>query len=346
MQPCRCTKESLQIGCVLVLVFAIYLWAQPPKAPLELVQSIPLPELKEGDFDHFAVDWAGQRLFLTAEANGKVLVFDLRTNHLIHTIRDLSLPHSLVYRDDLKKLFVIDGGLGQINIYDARSYAALGHIPLRKGAGPMAYDAVGKLLYVVSGGRDGNMPESYLNVVDSTSGKKLSEMKMASDDVEALVLEASGHRLFVDVRGKNTIAVLDRRTRASLASWSLEEIARKPSKMALDEQHHRLFVGARDPAKLIVLDSDSGKVIATLPGAPMVDDMAYDRKSQRIYFAGSDFLDVFAQRGSDHYELVAQIPTAFRAKTAILIPQLDRYYVAVPRHGTHVAELRIFRVMR
>ena len=59
-------------------------------APLRLVQTIPLPDLKEGDFDHFAVDLEGHRLFLTAEANGVVEVFDTLANKLIHTIPDSS----------------------------------------------------------------------------------------------------------------------------------------------------------------------------------------------------------------------------------------------------------------
>ena len=80
------------------------------KAPLELLQKIPMPGLKDGDFDHFAVDLQGQRLFLTAETNAAVEVFDLRTKKLVHTISDVKTPHSMVYRDDLKKLFVVDGG--------------------------------------------------------------------------------------------------------------------------------------------------------------------------------------------------------------------------------------------
>ena len=315
------------------------------KPPLQLLHTTPLPELQEGDFDHFAVDLAGNRLFCTAEANGKVLIFDLKTNQLLHTIPDLKLPHSLIYRSDLKKLFVIDGGLGEIRIFDAASYQPTGTIKLRPGAGPMAYDSSTRYLYVMSGGRDGDMPESYLNVVDTTSGKILAEAKMSSNDVEALLLEKSGPRLFVDVRGSNTIDVLDRGTRKVLASWPLAQVAKKPAKMAFDEADHRLFIGARDPAKLVVLNSDSGAVVTTLPGAPMVDDMVFDRQSKRIYFAGSDFVDIFAQLHPDRYQLVGHVPTALRAKTALLVPELSRYYVAVPRNGSQPAELRVFQVV-
>ena len=71
----------------LLLLFSmpLLLHAQQP-APLKLIESIPLPGLKEGDFDHFAVDLDGHRLFLTAEANALVEVFDAQTNKLIRTV--------------------------------------------------------------------------------------------------------------------------------------------------------------------------------------------------------------------------------------------------------------------
>lgn len=336
-------KNLFPTVLLLLLLAASYSLAQEQE-PLELIQTVALPDLHEGDFDHFAADVDGNRLFSTAEANGKVLVFDLRTNKLIRTIDGLKLPHSLVYREQAKRLFVIDGGLGQIKIYDSNSYRDVDDIALRSGAGPMAYDPVAKYMYVVGGGRDGNLPESYLDVVDTSTGKTLAEKKIDSDDVEALALEKAGHRLFVDNRAANTIEVLDRATLDLVYKWPVGQVAKKPSKIVFDADGHRLFVGARDPARLIVLDSDSGHVITSLPGAEMVDDMAFDSKSKRIYFAGSDFVDVFAQRDPNHYERIGHIPTAFRAKTATLVPACGRYYVAVPRHGSQVAELRVYKV--
>ena len=101
-----------------VMILFVVLWTlvtgafAEQKPVLELIHTTPLPELKDGDFDHFAADVAGNRLFATAEENSKVLVFDLKTNKLIHTITDLKAPHSLLYRSDLKKLLVVDSDLG------------------------------------------------------------------------------------------------------------------------------------------------------------------------------------------------------------------------------------------
>src|ERR1700682_4022726 len=115
------------------------------KAPVKLLQSIPLPDLKDGDFDHFAVDLEGNRLFATAEENFKVGVFDTKTNKLIHTIDGLKAPHSMLFRGDLKKLFVVDSDLGEVRIYETTSYKPAGSIKVRDGADSSGYDPSTKL---------------------------------------------------------------------------------------------------------------------------------------------------------------------------------------------------------
>ncbi len=122
-------------------------------SPLKLLTSIPLPALKEGDFDHFAIDLEGHRLFLTAEENGKLLVFDTNSNKLIHTIEDLKAPHAVLYRKEFNKLFVVDGDESAVKIYDAQNYQLLGKVELAPDADSMAYDTAAKYMYVVNGGR-------------------------------------------------------------------------------------------------------------------------------------------------------------------------------------------------
>src|SRR5438309_4208100 len=96
--------NKARVLIMLAAIFAFGTGAFAQKAPLKLEHTTPLPELHDGDFDHMLADVEGNRLFATAEENSKVLVFDLRTNKLIHTIDDLKAPHSLLYRADLKKL--------------------------------------------------------------------------------------------------------------------------------------------------------------------------------------------------------------------------------------------------
>ena len=314
------------------------------KQPLKLIKSVPLPALKDGDFDHFTVDLQSKRLFSAAEENSKALVFDLDSGKLLQTMSDLKAPHSLVYRDDLKKLFIVDGDLGKIRMYDGTTYKNVGDIEVREGADSMAYDPATKYMYVITGGSDAKMPNAYLTTVDTTAGKKIGDIKLDSDDVEAVVLEKSGPRIFVEVRGKNAIEVFDRQKQTFVATWPLPKDATKPSAMAYDESTQRLFVGERTPGKLVVIDSSSGKVVTTQPAASMIDDMGFDAAHKLIFFAGTEFLDVFQEHDADHFELVGHVPTAFRAKTGIFVPELNCYYLGVPHHETKTAELRIYDV--
>ncbi len=337
-------KTGVMILSAVFFALVAGVWAQQ-KPALELSQSTPLPELHDGDFDHFTVDVAGGRLFSTAEENSKVLVFDLKTNKPIHTISDLKAPHSMLYRADLKKLFVVDGDLGEIKIYETDSYKPAGSIKLKEGADASAYDPSTNYLYVVNGGKDAKLPNAYISVVDTTTAKTVGEIKVDSNDVEGMAIEKSGPRIFVVIRGNNSIEVFDRTKRTLIATWSIAQEGKKPTAIGFDEDGHRLFVGTRDPGKLIVLNTDSGKVVASMPAASMVDDMVYDAQRKRLYFAGTLFIDVFQQSDADHYDQADHIPTAFRAKTAILVPELNRFYLGVPHHEKQAAELRVYNVL-
>jgi DNA-binding beta-propeller fold protein YncE len=327
-----------------LLTFAIGVSAQDI-APLKLLHSTALPELHDGDFDHLTADVAGNRLFVTAEENSKILVFDLKTDKLIHTIADLKAPHSMLYRADLKKLYVVDSDLGEVKIYETDSYKPAGSIKVREGADASSYDPSTKLFYVVNGGKDAKLPNAYISIIDVAAGKTEAEIKIDSNDVEGVAFEKSGSRMFVNVRGKNAVEVYDRKSRELKATWSIAETGKNPTSMSFDEDAHRLFLGTRVPGKLVVLDSDSGKAVTSYPAAAMVDDMAYDSQSKRIYFAGTEFLDVFHETDSDHYDRIGHIATSFRAKTGVLVPELKRYYLAVPHHEKQVAELRVYEVL-
>lgn len=336
------SKATLLSSILLALVIGVQ--AQD-KVPLKLLHSTPLPQLHDGDFDHLTPDAAGNRLFVTAEENSKVLVFDLKTDKLIHTFDDLKAPHSMLYRADLKKLFVVDSDLGEVKIYDTESYKPEGSIKVREGADASGYDASAKLFYVVNGGKDAKLPNAYITVIDVAAGKTEGDIKIDSNDVEGVAFEKSGPRMFVNVRGNNSVEVYDRNSRTLLKTWSTAEAGKNPTSMAFDEDAHRLFLGTRVPGKLVVLDSDSGKIVTSYPAAAMVDDMAFDGASKRIYFAGTEFLDVFRQSDADHYARVGHIATSFRAKTGVLVPELNRYYLAVPHHEKQTAELRVYEVL-
>ena len=328
-------------------LFAAEARAQVP-GPLKLIQTIPLPGLKDGDFDHFQVDLPGQRLFLAAEDNSEIEVIDLRTNKVIHKIAGPKAPHSIAYNPDSKKLFVVDdGGPNQVEIYDGTSFEFLGAIPMSAHADPSLYDPVTKLFYVGNGGKQAKQDFCMLSIVDTTSGKKAGDIKIdGADRIEAMAVERSGPRMFVNLYSKGAVAVIDREKREVIETWSIAQEGRNNGSMAFDEADHRLFVHARDPGKLIVMDSNSGKIVTTMPSGGMVDDLAYDAKLKRIYVTGVPFINVFQKSDEgDRYDLLGQVPTAFHAITSILVPQLNRFYLAVNHHGETDAVVQVYQVV-
>lgn len=328
---------------LLTVMFANVSAAQD-KAPLKLVAKIPLPVLRDGDFDHFGKDLDGHRLFLTAEANGAVEVFDSNSNKLIHSITGLKAPHALLYRSDIKKLFVVDGDASEIKVYEGTSFRLQGKIALTIDADSMAYDSDSKYMYVVNGGREAKTPYSLISVVDTSTSKKLRDIKIDTNWVEALALEKSGSRMFCVLTSQNAIGVMDRNDKALTATWKLPDGDKHPVSLGLDEPNHRLFVVTREPGKLVVLNSDNGKVVTELDAAGLVDDLSFDPKVKRIYLAGDGYVDIYSQQDADHYTSLARFPGSFRAKTGLAVPEWNRYYLAVPRHQKQQAEVRVYEV--
>jgi DNA-binding beta-propeller fold protein YncE len=259
-------------------------------------------------------------------------------------MQDVKAPHAILLRKELKKLFVVEGDISAVKIYDSDTYKPLGEVKVSIDADSMAYDPGTSYLYVVNGGREAHTPFSFVSVIDTNNAKKLRDIKIGSDHIEALVLEKSGPRLFMNISGQDAVGVMDRNQSALTATWPLPAGDKLNVAMAFDETNHRLFVVTRNPGKLVVLNSDNGKVIADVPAVGMVDDAAYDAQHKRVYLAGDRFLDVFEQKDADHYVLLAEIPGGFRAKTGILVPELNRYYLAVPHQKGKPAEVRAYEI--
>jgi hypothetical protein len=115
--------------------------------------------------------------------------------------------------------------------------------------------------------------------------------------------------------------------------------------MALDESNHRLFVGCRKPAKLLVFDTQAGKVVATTDIVSDTDDLFYDAARKQIYIAGGGGkVTVIRQRTPDRYEAIGEVDTAPGARTAFFVPETARLYVAIPRRAAQAAALCVYDV--
>src|SRR6202521_5134968 len=204
----------------IVALVAIQARAQVP-GPLKLAQTIPLPGIKACDFDNLVLDSAGQRLFLAAEEKSPVVVIDLRQKKLIGKVVGAKAPHSMGYNSESKKLYVVDdGGPNQVEIFDGTSFKLLGTIPMDAHADVSVYDPSSKLFYIGNGGRQAKEAFTLISIVDTTSDKKVGDIKIDGDRIESIRLEEKGPRMFVNVYYKGVVAVVDRTKQTVIASWS------------------------------------------------------------------------------------------------------------------------------
>ena len=288
-----------------------------------------------GDFDHFGVDVKGNRLFLAAEDHGTVELFNLKTGQHERTLTGVQTPHAFIYLPEHNRLIVTDSGKGMTKIMDATNYKVVGHIKLAPGADSAEYDPSTGHLYIVTGGKDVGMKNCFLNEVDPLTGHVYAQLKFDSDHTEAIKAEQHGSRLFVNVADHNYVAVVDKKTLKEIARWPLSG-AQTNLTMALDEADHRLFVGTRNPSKLFVLNTDTGATVAMLDAPATSDGLFWDAARKRVYVPGGDgHLGVFQQVTPDLYAARPWISSALGAKSGIVVPQLDRLYLAASpgEHG-------------
>jgi len=333
----------------IILVLALVCAAQSPaqeKAPLRLVQTIEVPGVHR-KWDHFGADIKGHRLFVTSESEDPAIeVFDLQANKRINTLTEFKAPHNVVPFPEMKKIFVVDGDASEIKVLDYDSLKLTGQIALTIDADPYAYDPASKYLYVVNGGRAAKTPTCLISIVDTATGKKLADVKLDTNRLESMAIEKSSQRLFVNMTGINSIGVVDREKGAVVQTWPVTA-GKDNVPMQYDEATHRLFVATRKPSLLVVVNADTGKEVTSLPVADYVDDLAYDAAHHRIYVpggGGDGGVTVVEQRGADDYRVVATIPTKPGAKTARLVPELNKYYVGVPGTDKQPAQILVFDV--
>jgi DNA-binding beta-propeller fold protein YncE len=301
---------------------------------LTLTKTIPLPSVR-GRFDHFAMDAKGHRLFVAALGNNTLEVVETGSGNRLKSITGLHKPTGVVFLSELNQIGVANGDDGTFKVFDGDSYQLVKTVGSLDDADNVRYDSKARAIYVGYG-------DGALAVIDSATMKQTGSIKL-SGHPESFQLEKQGIRIFVNVPDAKHVAVIDRERKVVTGTWPMTEFkANFP--MALDEENHRLFVGCRHPARLVVFDTMTGKAVANVAISDDTDDLFYDPKRKRLYVScGEGSIDVIRRGESDSYGPRVVIPTRGGARTSFFSADLDEFYLAVPVRGLQNAEIRIFR---
>jgi len=328
---------------------------------LTLAETIPLPG--DGYMDHLAVDIKGQRLFISGEAAKSLIAVDLRAGKVIHETKGLSaMPKKAFYLPDTNEIWVTltDSSVVAISgvTYEVSKTVKLsGYGDPNKGADNAAYDPATHLIYAgvevfedFGGSGQHGSNHASIDIVDTETAKLVNSIKLPGGDPAGITIEPSAKKLYVAmgdiVDGESHVAVVDLEKRAVIAQWPLTG-GPVPHTATVDVAHHRLFVGSRtiahtgniggghqhEPGKLVVMDTETGKVVQVLDSIGGADDLQYDSPTGRVYFSGTTgTVAVFQEIDPDHFQLLGKVPTGAISKTGLWVPELKRFYSAVPRH--------------
>src|SRR5215470_8754032 len=245
---------------LLVLVFLVLLRVSAEEEkPLRLAQTIALPAV-EGRIDHLAVDVQSQRLFLAALGNNTLEVIDLKAGKVIHSVKGLREPQGVAFVPEANAVYVANGGDGNCEAFAIDSLAPLRNAKFSGDADNLRYDPGAKLIYAGYG-------DGAIGIFEALTGKIVGDIKLPAHP-EAFALEQSGARIFVNIPNAKQVAVIDRKKGAVIAQWPVTQ-ATANYPMALDESHHRLFIGCRRPARILALDTGSGKMVSFTGGKAM-----------------------------------------------------------------------------
>jgi DNA-binding beta-propeller fold protein YncE len=380
-------KKSLAIVAALVTSSAFMVQAQSKsQRPMEhmsgllrLVETIPLPV--DGYMDHLAADIKGQRLFIAGEAAKSLLVVDLRAGKVIHETKALAaMPKKTVYVADTNEVWatLTDSSVIAISgtTYEVTKTVKLaGYGDPNRGADNAAYDPTTHLFYAAvevfedfDGSGNHGAANASIEIVDTKTAKLVGSVKLPGGDPAGVTIDPSGKRLYVAmgdiVKGESHVEVVDLEKRVIASEWPISG-GPVPHTAGIDAAHHRLFVGSRmkphtgeiggghqyEPGKLVVMDTETGKVVQVLDSVGGADDLQYDAATGRIYFVGTTgTVAVFKEVDPDHFRLLGKVPTGAIAKTGLWVPELKRFYSAVPkhyvltaRHGTNDMQADLFK---
>jgi DNA-binding beta-propeller fold protein YncE len=328
---------------------------------LGLVETIPLPG--DGYMDHLTADPKGQRIFISGEAEKTLITVDLRSGKVIHVTRGLAaMPKKPFFLPDTNEIWVTltDSSVAAISgtTYEITKVVQLSaYGDSNRGSDNAAYDPAAHLIYAgvevfedFGGSGTHGASNASIDIVDTKSGKLVGSIKLPGGDPAGITIEPSGKRLYVTmgdiVDGESHVAVVDLEKRAVVAQWPITG-GQVPHTATLDPAHHRLFVGSRlkahtgdiggghqhEPGRLTVIDTESGKVVQGLDSVGGADDIQFDAPTNRIYFVGTTgTVAVFKEIDPNHFELLGKVPTGAISKTGLWVPELKRFYSAVPRH--------------
>jgi DNA-binding beta-propeller fold protein YncE len=279
----------------------------------------------EGGTDYVSVEPATGRVFVSRSTH--VMVVDGATGKVVGDILNTPGVHGAAFAPKAGHGFTTNSGDETVTMFDLRTLAVLRQIKVGPGLDGIMYDEPDDKIILTNHSR----PVGTLTAIDPASGDVVATVPLEDTAPEGAAADGNGH-IFVNNEGKNTIQVVDVRTWKATASWPVAPCD-GPTGIAYDKASNRIFSGCSKTS--VVVDANSGKVVATIANGTRVDALGWDPSKRLIYIpnGGEGTVTVVHQDSPDKYSVVATVETFAGAKTITVDPSTHNAYLFQPQRG-------------
>ncbi len=301
---------------------------------LHVNKIIPLPNVK-GRIDHLDINLREQIVYVAALGNNSVEIVDLKKGKVIHSLSGLDEPQGVCYIPGKQEIFVANGGNGECYFFNASTFEKTASIHLPSDADDVRYDSTSAKIYVGYG-------QGGIAVIDANTHKQIGNISLPAHP-EGFQIDNSTKTMLVNVPDKKMIGLIDLMQLKLVDKWT-SNFSTGNFPLALDDQQHYAFIGYRRPAKLVVLDSKTGKEISVNNMVSDVDDLYFDKMKKRVYISGGGgFINIFQQDALNMFKQIANIPTRNGARTSLFIAQLQIFILAERAETDNPAQLTVYK---
>jgi YVTN family beta-propeller protein len=310
-------NKELSMKRLLVLLITAAIFASAPAVAQKQFKVATRVKLGgEGFWDYLTYDKDGQRLFITRGSH--VMVVDTNTLKVAGDIPDLSAIHGVALAPELNRGFISNGGDNTVTIFDLKTLKKLDSVKVGEHPDAILYEPFSKHVFTF------NARSHDTTAVDAATGKVVGTVPLGGKP-EFPASDGQG-KLYVNIEDKSEIAEVDVTRLSLLNTWPVAP-CQEPSALAFDVEHHRLFAGCNNKM-MAVVDSDSGKVVATVPIGEGVDAGRFNPKTQEVFMScGEGILTVIHEDSPDKYTVVQNLPTVKGARTMALDKENDTVYL-------------------
>jgi DNA-binding beta-propeller fold protein YncE len=294
------------ISAVTILTFISLAQQAPTTRPYKVLKTVKVGGI--GGFDYVYADEAGRRLYIPRTgASARVTVFDLDTLAPVGEIPNANARGAAVDPQSHHGF----ASSKPVVMWDTRTLSTIKTIDVQGGPDGILFDPFNERVYVFSH----SAPNA--TVIDAKDGSVVGTIDLGGAPEQA-VTDGNGH-LYVDLEDKDNIAVVDAKTLKVTAHYDLSGKGGGPGGLAFDAKNHVLFAACHDPQTMVILNSDNGKIITTLPIGSGVDGAVFKPDTMEAFSSqGDGTLTVIKENSPTSFVVEQNVQTIKSAKTLTL----------------------------